>query len=371
MSCNCAGHGWLPLLVLFICVCLSVGHGIVTIPPTRNAVDKDDPRWLDGRYPLNDGRPGCTEEKVGWNHFCGCWGSNGTSAFAPGQACLWFSQGCTIGCPECDPNATLPWDKDICGNGMKPTLCDATHRTLNTAAPCGSEEDWTKHNPWRAPGSAPVYDPCGKAGGQNQCHPYQGAAYYIATKHAKVGDLGSKVLPYMPSGTVWTAGDMVKTAWTINANHGGGYQYRLCPKDQELTEECFQRNPIPFGGLQQLQFKGDHAAHTINATYVSSGTIPAGSTWVKNPIPIDPSDFDPPCQENDPYYPRPVPESKVWPTRCWGNFPSHTMIIDWLRVPTDIQPGEYVLGWRWDGEQSSQIWSSCADVTIKSNPLFI
>ena len=26
--------------------------------------------------------------------------------------------------------------------------------------------------------------------------------------------------------------------------------------------------------------------------------------------------------------------------------------------------GEYVLGWRWDCEMSSQVWSSCADITI-------
>mmetsp|Transcript_90319 Transcript_90319/g.170273 ORF Transcript_90319/g.170273 Transcript_90319/m.170273 type:complete len:368 (+) Transcript_90319:12-1115(+) len=345
-------------------------HGIVTLPLTRNAIDRDDPRWADGKFPLNNGHPGCTE-KVEWNRFCGCWGSNGTDTFAPGQACLWFSQGCTIGCPECDPSASFPWDKDICGNGMEPTICDPMHRTLNTAAKCGSEDDWTKHNPWRAPGSAPVYDACGKAGGQNHCTPYQGAAYYISTKHAKVGDLGSKVLPYMPSGTVWMAGEMVKTAWTINANHGGGYQYRLCPRWEELTEECFQRLPVPFAGLQQLQFKHRSALHTINGTYVSEGTSPAGSTWVKNPIPISPVEFPPPCQEEDPYYPYPVPQDKIWPTRCWGDFPSHTMIIDWLRLPSDIVPGEYVLGWRWDGEQSAQIWSACADVTIVSNPLYV
>jgi hypothetical protein len=32
----------------------------------------------------------------------------------------------------------------------------------------------------------------------------------------------------------------------------------------------------------------------------------------------------------------------------------------------DITPGEYVLGWRWDCEESTQVWSGCADVTIIS-----
>ena len=27
---------------------------------------------------------------------------------------------------------------------MKPTICDPVHRTINTAAECGSEKDWIK-----------------------------------------------------------------------------------------------------------------------------------------------------------------------------------------------------------------------------------
>ena len=98
---------------------------------------------------------------------------------------------------------------------------------------------------------------------------------------------------------------------------------------------------------------------------MSEGTKPAGSTWAMNPIPIDPTDFEPPCRDDpDPYFPQPVPFQNVTPTRCWGNAPSHVQIIDWLRVPAETPAGDYVLGWRWDGEQSSQIWSACADVTI-------
>jgi hypothetical protein len=28
----------------------------------------------------------------------------------------------------------------------------------------------------------------------------------------------------------------------INANHGGGYSYRLCPSSANATEECFQQH---------------------------------------------------------------------------------------------------------------------------------
>jgi hypothetical protein len=33
-------------------------------------------------------------------------------------------------------------------------------------------------------------------------------------------------------------------------------------------------------------------------------------------------------------------------------------------VPQNLKPGEYTLNWRWDCEQSSQIWENCADVTV-------
>jgi len=40
------------------------------------------------------------------------------------------------------------------------------HVTSSGNGSCiGTDADWTKFNPWRAPGSAPVYDPCGRAGG--------------------------------------------------------------------------------------------------------------------------------------------------------------------------------------------------------------
>jgi len=32
--------------------------------------------------------------------------------------------------------------------------------------------------------------------------------------------------------------------------------------------------------------------------------------------------------------------------------------------PAAIPAGDYVLGWRWDAEMTSQIWQSCSDITI-------
>jgi len=39
-------------------------------------------------------------------------------------------------------------------------------------------------------------------------------------------------------------------------------------------------------------------------------------------------------------------------------------IVDMVLIPPDLPAGDYVLGWRWDCEESNQIWQSCSDVTV-------
>jgi hypothetical protein len=39
-------------------------------------------------------------------------------------------------------------------------------------------------------------------------------------------------------------------------------------------------------------------------------------------------------------------------------------VVDEVEVPADLEAGEYLLSWRWDAEQSPQIWQSCADITL-------
>jgi hypothetical protein len=42
------------------------------------------------------------------------------------------------------------------------------------------------------------------------------------------------------------------------------------------------------------------------------------------------------------------------------------MIAGRVTIPEDIAPGKYVVGWRYDCEETAQVWSSCADVNIVS-----
>lgn len=39
-------------------------------------------------------------------------------------------------------------------------------------------------------------------------------------------------------------------------------------------------------------------------------------------------------------------------------------VMDKVKIPDDLEEGEYFLSWRWDCEQSPQIWQQCADVKL-------
>lgn len=267
----------------------------------------------------------------------------------------------------------------ICSKPLNATICDPDQRTVNTRAPCGSDEDYFFYSPWRRPGSAPVIDSCGTAGGRI---PGQGSggfgAAFVNTTHAKIGDLGSK-LPHTPSGVTWKAGDTVEVAWTLQANHGGGYSYRLCPLSSTLNEHCFKQTPLDFEGPSMLRWGGRGGRKQyFNATTVSQGTDPPGSTWRRNPIPRTWKDehgnwgkgsnqfqtgygFKPYCIDQG----QDRVGNQYSCTGEWG--PYNLEIVDQVRIPASLPAGAYVLGFRWDCEESNQIWASCSDIDIISD----
>lgn len=73
-------------------------HSNLLVPNPRNAIDRDLPQFANGQFPLVNGSAGCTPT----TSVCGCWCTNGTSVCESAQTCLFFSQGCSIGCPTCD-----------------------------------------------------------------------------------------------------------------------------------------------------------------------------------------------------------------------------------------------------------------------------
>lgn len=75
------------------------------------------------------------------------------------------------------------------------------------------------------------------------------------------------------------------------------------------------------------------------------GSIGASGQW----------EFPPPCDSVA------VPGNTF---QCSGERPFAISVVDIIRIPDEILPGKYVLGWRWDVEETAQVWSSCSDITI-------
>eukprot|EP00040_Diaphanoeca_grandis_P012695 m.64326 g.64326 ORF g.64326 m.64326 type:complete len:384 (+) comp23415_c0_seq1:209-1360(+) len=364
--------------VVSMMVEVASGHGAMIFPVSRNAIDRILPEFAGGAFPPRSSG-------------CNCGGASGcfvgNRSGGGGQPCLWFSQGCTIGCDSCDNSTQHSMGKSLCNSTMLPTINTPSHMTMNRGVVTGSVNDTYMYHPWRAPGSAPVVDACGMAGGAH--HPGAGDAVFYATQFAQDGDLGSKVLKKGNISASWAAGTSVEVSWGIRFNHGGGYQYRICSADEELTEACFQRTPLPFTGDKQWLRWNNGSQLQINATLVSDGTMPLGSTWAMNPIPrIDFDDrssgqppgynagcvspakgigcrqFDPPCKEGNPPWAVVNGSFSVDVEGYCSGDARGVQIVDYVTIPKDLSPGDYVVGFRWDCEETAQIWSSCGDVTI-------
>ena len=40
-------------------------------------------------------------------------------------------------------------------------------------------------------------------------------------------------------------------------------------------------------------------------------------------------------------------------------------VRDVVKIPADLAPGKYILGFRYDCEATARVWSNCADVTLE------
>jgi len=217
-----------------------------------------------------------------------------------GQACFWYSAGCMSGC-ECSG-----YEKNIvnggeymtpaqanCSNPTEPTLPEHA-RTWNIEGK-SKHGDWTKYFPWRAPGSSIALDPCGVFDGFDP--PRASSERLHAGAHAHdhpdgsyiPGQHGSKVLkPQAGTAVNWKAGGIAEVSFGFFVNHGGGYQYRLCPKSKAMSEDCFQANVLEFADSTtwlRYEDSSDKADVALSAVDVSEGTLPRGSTWRRVPIP--------------------------------------------------------------------------------------
>ena len=110
-----------PLLASALLAALTLrvsGHGGLFIPTPRNSEDNALPQFAGGKSPTT----ACTCTNGNGNTKEGC--DRGLRAAADGQNCLWWSQGCSIGCKECATEAFPRGPFSGClGDGPKSPGC--------------------------------------------------------------------------------------------------------------------------------------------------------------------------------------------------------------------------------------------------------
>ena len=214
-----------------------------------------------------------------------------------GDACLFYQIGCYAGCGVCSMSGKdlypTAQDLELAGDctPIAPTVpVEFRSYNLDDESTLG---DWTKINPWRAPGTAgrgnPAFQPCGVNSGWASPNPVRGSAGPAASGALPLGANGTDLPPVGPP-TVWQAGKTAEVEFSIYANHAGGYAYRLCKADAAgvPTEECFQAGHLAFASntTKIVYQDGSKAPFTIPARTTSTGTWPTGSQWRLNPIPM-------------------------------------------------------------------------------------
>ena len=114
-------------IILAAHVRLYDAHGAVVQPPPRQSIDGRLQPWASGvPYPV----PFPGGNFSGVTNFCPVAGSNtvGNRGLSGknGQACFWFSNGCSIGCDECDgvTRGPIPIEGAHGCMGMKPLFPD-------------------------------------------------------------------------------------------------------------------------------------------------------------------------------------------------------------------------------------------------------
>ena len=189
--------------------------------------------------------------------------------------------------------------------------------------------------PWYFAGTAPA-SPCGTMGGRPNGCDYDGQGEFgeccsgNCDSYAMGDNAENYVWPDMPV-TEWKLGSYQEVAWYCGANHAGGYSYRICKMPEgglsEVTEECFQQTPLEFVGDEQwVEYAKDRQTGIrteLPALQTTVGTFPAGSMWRANP-------FYPPTEE-DP---------------AGDNDYGRGHVIDNIKVPANLEPGEYVISHR-------------------------
>ena len=188
------------------------------------------------------------------------WPTNASTMLHPGCAggsCMYYSIGCLIGC-ECTGKGPVgvgygadPHNSSSvgCESLMEPTLNDPKLRTWNIK---GKSErgEWTKYNPWRAPGHCKPLDPCGM---------YWGRDNITDLRPPGTPSPGSEFPPLGGAPERWTAGETATVAFSMVVNRECRFPTAFSLAAHSLTLATL----LAAGSQMVVGTSGDFARSTI------------------------------------------------------------------------------------------------------------
>ena len=121
------------------------GHGAVTFPRSRNSIGGDMAPWSEYKWEPNEVNasehlPAFDESAHNTASSCAIGAKSGVPGAlngSNGQACFWFSNGCTIGCDRCDGTFNHPGhgSQHFLYKGMNATQLRKANISVNTFTP--------------------------------------------------------------------------------------------------------------------------------------------------------------------------------------------------------------------------------------------
>lgn len=313
-------------------------------------------------------------------------------------------------------------------------LNDPQYRTYNVKVADGPH-DWSRRMPWRAPGTAPVLGSgCGLAGGNELPIPNGGNAPAGVKQGLDGLELPETAPTVWNKGDVVEVAWAIMAnhgggySWRLcnkrnNISEECFQQQVLRFAGNVSWLQYSDRIPNREGYITLPRFE-------LPLVTVSEHTFPPGSEWARNPVPscaycdqtkcgarlpnmtewFEPHQGGPgdhtkyvggeewwkqeqcaqdcsgfslmTCPPGMTQFPEPLPGISSYlgtlmidmhtnPISSIGIEGLPYSIVDKVIIPADIASGDYLLSWRWDSEQSPQIWQNCADVQIVDGPVHI
>lgn len=202
---------------------------------------------------------------------------------------------------------------------------------------------WTGYNPFAEPMSAPSVTAT-----------VAGKTFGVCG----VRESNDYNLPGWGPSTNVEQGQILDVSWCINADHGGVFNFRLCPT-QELTDLLLTPGITPTSD-QQLALETCYQANLLRCDDVPENNCTVGSAcqpgWG--------------CDIEGPYFhciedpesdiPRCAPPASG-PSPCYGG---HGLVTRKINIPSDFPIGPNVLSWRWDALETTEVFSACADINV-------